>query len=255
MSIKCILGFHEWNGCKCTKCNKTRDEGHELISTPSGCKCSQCGKTMTLPKLLITSPSPVGNIMVFTQYYLRDADIFMADFPAGWGVENCCVFQENPLRTTEDQMIDLAKKEWPNDVSFFPNLKITTLTLPNHFRGYACIIKQHRPKPPADKRYPEDFFPCTYEFMLGPQGAPDNLYEYLQAQRIRYGMGTDKVFYANVDSHSEIQKICSYIAKQKTHKGECYTLSFPCLCPHGRFEGYSSHFNRKNSLCPECRKG
>lgn len=43
MVLKCILGFHEWNYCKCTKCGKTRDEQHDWLKNKSN--CSICGKT------------------------------------------------------------------------------------------------------------------------------------------------------------------------------------------------------------------
>ena len=32
--------FHNWNGCTCRVCGKTRDEGHDW----NGCKCLICGK-------------------------------------------------------------------------------------------------------------------------------------------------------------------------------------------------------------------
>ena len=38
--MACLFG-HKWDGCKCTKCGKTRDEGHDW----DGCKCTKCGKT------------------------------------------------------------------------------------------------------------------------------------------------------------------------------------------------------------------
>lgn len=41
MRIKCIVGFHEWNGCRCVHCGKTRDDGHDW----NGCRCAHCGKT------------------------------------------------------------------------------------------------------------------------------------------------------------------------------------------------------------------
>lgn len=34
----CLFG-HKWDGCKCLKCGKTRDEEHDW----SGCKCRRCG--------------------------------------------------------------------------------------------------------------------------------------------------------------------------------------------------------------------
>ena len=39
--MKCLFG-HKWDGCKCSKCGKIRDEGH----TWKGCVCSKCGKTV-----------------------------------------------------------------------------------------------------------------------------------------------------------------------------------------------------------------
>jgi hypothetical protein len=38
--MACLFG-HKWNGCKCEKCEKTRDEQHDW----DGCKCKRCGKT------------------------------------------------------------------------------------------------------------------------------------------------------------------------------------------------------------------
>jgi len=32
--------FHKWDGCKCLKCEETRDEGHIWKE----CKCDKCGK-------------------------------------------------------------------------------------------------------------------------------------------------------------------------------------------------------------------
>lgn len=59
MGLLCKLGFHSWSGCKCSRCEKTRNEGHdwgkdcetcarcdtrrEGTHSWSGCKCSRCG--------------------------------------------------------------------------------------------------------------------------------------------------------------------------------------------------------------------
>lgn len=40
MLLKCKLGFHSWNGCKCTKCGKARDEQHKW----SNWICTVCEK-------------------------------------------------------------------------------------------------------------------------------------------------------------------------------------------------------------------
>ncbi len=40
MGMMCGLGRHEWTGCRCGKCLKTRDEGHDW----NGCRCRKCGK-------------------------------------------------------------------------------------------------------------------------------------------------------------------------------------------------------------------
>ena len=61
MNLKCVIGLHEWAGCTCGKCGRTRDQGHDWSkdcetcakcgatrqSDPqwSGCKCSACGRT------------------------------------------------------------------------------------------------------------------------------------------------------------------------------------------------------------------
>jgi len=46
MNLKCILGFHRWNGCRCSACTKTRDENHQWSEDCE--KCSACGKTRSL---------------------------------------------------------------------------------------------------------------------------------------------------------------------------------------------------------------
>ena len=38
--LKCLFGYHNWDGCKCTVCGKTRDKGHVF----NGCTCEKCGK-------------------------------------------------------------------------------------------------------------------------------------------------------------------------------------------------------------------
>ena len=43
MAISCMLGFHDWNGCKCYRCGKTRNEGHDWNNDCE--KCSKCHAT------------------------------------------------------------------------------------------------------------------------------------------------------------------------------------------------------------------
>jgi hypothetical protein len=61
MLLKCKIGLHSWNGCKCSDCDKTRDKQHDWskdceICTKCGlhrieahkwhgCKCTVCSKT------------------------------------------------------------------------------------------------------------------------------------------------------------------------------------------------------------------
>ena len=45
MNLKCSMGMHEWTGCKCSKCGKSRDEGHDWATDCE--KCAKCGKTRT----------------------------------------------------------------------------------------------------------------------------------------------------------------------------------------------------------------
>jgi uncharacterized protein (TIGR02145 family) len=44
MSFKCKIGFHSWDGCKCSSCGKLRNELHDL-SKDCGL-CARCGKDM-----------------------------------------------------------------------------------------------------------------------------------------------------------------------------------------------------------------
>lgn len=41
MTLSCKIGIHSWNGCKCNKCGKTRENNHKW----NGCRCTVCGKT------------------------------------------------------------------------------------------------------------------------------------------------------------------------------------------------------------------
>jgi hypothetical protein len=43
MSFRCKLGFHPWNGCKCSECGKTREEQHDWSNDCESCPI--CGKT------------------------------------------------------------------------------------------------------------------------------------------------------------------------------------------------------------------
>ena len=43
MNLKCLIGMHEWSGCKCKKCGKIRDESHDWAADCE--KCAKCGKT------------------------------------------------------------------------------------------------------------------------------------------------------------------------------------------------------------------
>jgi Zn ribbon nucleic-acid-binding protein len=62
MTIRCFFGFHDWQGCKCRRCGKTRAEGHHWESDCELCalcgstrdgfheirdnRCAKCGKTI-----------------------------------------------------------------------------------------------------------------------------------------------------------------------------------------------------------------
>lgn len=41
MSILCKINLHSWEGCRCRRCGRTRDEAHAW----DGCNCSRCGAT------------------------------------------------------------------------------------------------------------------------------------------------------------------------------------------------------------------
>jgi HEAT repeat protein len=42
MSISCSIGFHNWKGCKCAICGKSRDQAHDWSKDCE--KCSKCGQ-------------------------------------------------------------------------------------------------------------------------------------------------------------------------------------------------------------------
>ena len=46
MGIACVFG-HKWNGCTCTRCGKTRSDGHTFQQEKGKCaeKCTICGLT------------------------------------------------------------------------------------------------------------------------------------------------------------------------------------------------------------------
>jgi len=43
MALYCLFGIHNWDGCKCTKCGKTKDENHEWDKKDCSV-CKKCGK-------------------------------------------------------------------------------------------------------------------------------------------------------------------------------------------------------------------
>jgi len=43
MHLKCLLGFHEWSGCECSKCGTIRDKDHDWSRDCE--ECAKCGKT------------------------------------------------------------------------------------------------------------------------------------------------------------------------------------------------------------------
>ena len=48
--MQCLI--HKWDGCKCSRCGKVRDEQHAWI----GCKCSRCGKVQNIGHNYIPVP-------------------------------------------------------------------------------------------------------------------------------------------------------------------------------------------------------
>ena len=46
MNITCLIGWHKWSGCKCIKCNHSRNKEHDWATD---CEtCSKCGKTRVM---------------------------------------------------------------------------------------------------------------------------------------------------------------------------------------------------------------
>jgi hypothetical protein len=102
MTLICLLTKHKWNGCKCFRCGKSRDEGHKW----SECECQICGKTradlQTLYSILITQPSYISrNIPINNDSYFHNHRLFLGSkfqqiryfFPDGGFMPNDKVVQ------------------------------------------------------------------------------------------------------------------------------------------------------------------
>ncbi len=50
MNLLCKLRGHKWDGCKCTRCNETRDAMHEFEPLKNQCikRCTKCGKEVKI---------------------------------------------------------------------------------------------------------------------------------------------------------------------------------------------------------------
>lgn len=51
MNLICKLKGHVWDGCKCTRCNETRDAMHKFEPLKNRCvkRCTKCGKEEKIP--------------------------------------------------------------------------------------------------------------------------------------------------------------------------------------------------------------
>ena len=56
MSLKCLFG-HKWNGCKCEKCGKIRDEEHSFAPVDNKCieRCIRCGAEKYIKHVLMNN--------------------------------------------------------------------------------------------------------------------------------------------------------------------------------------------------------
>jgi len=101
MSFKCKIGMHSWNGCKCSDCERTRDDQHDWSKDCEKCfkcgktrkslhkwdgyKCSQCGRINQLfanQKLVESSIN--GNIEILQEALNSGANIFTNHSITGW---------------------------------------------------------------------------------------------------------------------------------------------------------------------------
>ncbi len=51
MNLLCKIKGHNWDGCKCTRCNETRDSMHKFEPLKNKCakRCVKCGKEVEIP--------------------------------------------------------------------------------------------------------------------------------------------------------------------------------------------------------------
>jgi len=145
MKIYCVFGLHQWDGCKCKACEKTRDQGHDWskdcgkcvrcgatrnnVHQWNGFKCSVCGKikdldlnsartTADLFKLIGDRPL-AGNVQGMFEFTRNSVGgrISYVDITYEIGIELLGV----PIK--EERLIEI-----PSD---FEKMQIKTVGLPN----------------------------------------------------------------------------------------------------------------------------
>lgn len=54
--MNCLI--HTWDGCKCTRCGRVREEGHHYVITPGECeeRCTICGEIARKPHAFVATP-------------------------------------------------------------------------------------------------------------------------------------------------------------------------------------------------------
>lgn len=115
----------------------------------------------TLPKILIVSADPPRNVRGYVEFQLGAGDLYLSDLPEDWGADDYALYQKNPPRTTRDELVKMALEEWPELAGHLDVLDISIVT-EAYGTGYACLIRKRRIPPPADSRYPENYFPHVF---------------------------------------------------------------------------------------------
>ena len=121
----CLFG-HKWNGCKCEKCNKTREEGH-LFQKTNECLsiCIVCGRISSNHKMKSGSMKSQKCIKCDEEFYavkcLNNDDIKLIKF----AISTLC--HSDKITNEEKKEMHDAFEELFKDTTWYPEAALHTL--------------------------------------------------------------------------------------------------------------------------------
>jgi hypothetical protein len=136
-----------------------------------------------------------------------------------------------------DELVKMAREEWPELVGHLDNLDVSIVTEP-YGAGYACLIRERRIPPPADSRYPKNYFPRT--FFVGRDAADGTepiggLAQFLEDNRIRFGRTKSSDFEVRLNSHEDVDALVERFATAPANNGKIDKPFGIRQCRHGKY--------------------